>query len=88
MRTTVTIDPDVDALLRKAMRERGASFKQVLNQSIREALGHGRGEGYKPFEQITFDMGRPLVDFTKALSLAGALEDAEVIARAGHRRLV
>ena len=69
------------------MRERGESFKQVLNQSIREALGHGRGEGYKPFEQITFDIGRPLVDFTKALSLAGALEDSKVIAKVVELRL-
>lgn len=58
MRTTVTIDPDAEALLRKAMRERDLSFKQVLNESIREALGHGRAKPGKRFEQITFDMGQ------------------------------
>ena len=36
MRTTVTLDPDVEALLRRAMRERGASFKQVLNDAVRD----------------------------------------------------
>jgi hypothetical protein len=86
MRTTVTIDPDTEALLRKAMRERDASFKQVLNQSIREALGRGRAKNDKPFEQITFDMGKPLVDLTKALSLSGELEDTEVIAKSRRRR--
>ena len=28
MRTTITLDPDVEALVRRAMRERGLSFKQ------------------------------------------------------------
>ena len=86
MRTTVTIDPDVDALLRKAMRERDESFKQVLNQSIREALGRGRTKSDTPFEQITFDMGKPLVDLTKALSLSEELEDTEFIAKSRRRR--
>jgi hypothetical protein len=38
MRTTVTIDPDVETLLNKAMRERDASFKQVLNDAVRSGL--------------------------------------------------
>ena len=38
MRTTVTLDPDAEALLRKAIAERGSSFKQVLNDAIRERL--------------------------------------------------
>jgi hypothetical protein len=37
-RTTVTLDPDVQVLLRDAMRKSGAPFKQVLNNAIREGL--------------------------------------------------
>jgi hypothetical protein len=29
MRTTVTLDPDTEALVRRRMRERGVSFKPV-----------------------------------------------------------
>lgn len=86
MRTTVTLDPDVEALLRKAMRERGEPFKQVLNTAIREALTAVRGKAAKPFKQPTFDLGEPLVDLTKALSLAAGLEDAETIAKVQRRR--
>lgn len=38
MRTTVTIDPDTESLLREEMRRAGLSFKEVLNQSIRRSL--------------------------------------------------
>jgi len=86
MRTTVTLDPDVEALLRKAMRERGEPFKRVLNAAIRDGLTRGRRKAPKPFRQPTFDMGRPLVDLTKALSLAAELEDAETLSRMQRRR--
>lgn len=38
MRTTVTIDPDTENLLRAEVRRTGLSFKEVLNLSIRRAL--------------------------------------------------
>jgi hypothetical protein len=85
MRTTVTIDPDVQALLRKAMRERGEPFKQVLNAALREGLRGGDRKPAKPFRQRTFDLGRPLVDLTKALSLAAELEDASTVSRVRRR---
>jgi hypothetical protein len=65
--------------VRKAMRERGQPFKQVLNAAIREGLS--RRKPARPFKQRTFDMGRPLFDLTKALSLAAELEDAETVDR-------
>ena len=82
MRTTVTIDPDVEVLLRGAIRESGAPFKQVLNNAIREGLrpkGRRAKEADEPFRQRTFDMGRPLVDLSKANALADELGDAALI---------
>ena len=38
MRTTVTLDPDVEQLLRDAMQRRRLSFKEALNQAIRTGL--------------------------------------------------
>ena len=32
--TTVTLDPDVESLLRREVRRRGEPFKQVLNNAI------------------------------------------------------
>jgi len=86
MRTTVTLDADVEALLRRAMRERGESFKQVLNAAVREGLTAARKKAAKPFKQPAFDMGEALVDLTKALSLAAELEDAETLTKLKHRQ--
>ena len=38
MRTTVTLDSDVEQLLRDAMQRRRLSFKEALNQAIRAGL--------------------------------------------------
>ena len=38
MRTTVTLDADVEQLLRDAMKQRRLSFKEALNQAIRSGL--------------------------------------------------
>ena len=86
MRTTVTIDPDVEVLLRKAMRQRGEPFKQVLNAAIREGLRGGlKPRAASAFRQRTFNMGKPLVDLTKALALASEFDDAQaLVRRRGH----
>ncbi len=38
MRTTVTLDSDVERLVRRAMERSRKSFKQVLNEALRRAL--------------------------------------------------
>ena len=82
MRTTVTLDPDVEALLRKTMRARGEPFKQVLNAAIRDGLRAGSARApAREFRQRTFKLGKPLIDLTKALSLASELDDAETVTR-------
>jgi len=61
---------------------RGETFKQMQNAPIREGLVSARRKA----EQRTFDLGEPLVDLTKALSLAAELEDAETITKMQRRR--
>jgi hypothetical protein len=86
MRTTVTLDPDVQSLLKRAMRERDLSFKQALNDAVRSGLEPPAAAKSARFVQRSFNMGRPLVDLTKANALAGELEDAELIARMQQRQ--
>lgn len=83
MRTTVTLDPDVQRLLKKAMRQRDTSFKQALNDAVRIGLGAlpAAGQPSAPVEFPVFRMGVPLVDLTKATALAAELEDQELLAR-------
>ena len=51
MRTTVTLDADVEQRLREAMRRQGKSFKATLNDALRRGLGaiDSSSDG-KPFE--------------------------------------
>jgi hypothetical protein len=81
MRTTVTLDPDVESMLRKEVRRRGEPFKQVLNNAIRAGLRGALKRRDEAFAPLTFDMGAPRVDLTKAALLAAELEDDELIGR-------
>jgi hypothetical protein len=86
MRTTVTLDPDVAAKLKSYARERGISFKQALNQAVRAGLGASRRSARR-FEQYTQPMGlRPGFDLDKALKLAAALEDEEIVRKLEVRK--
>lgn len=78
MRTTVTIDPDVEALLNRAMKQRGVSFKEALNTALRAGLMREDSRRVAPRPLPTFDMQlRPAINLDKALSLSTELEDEE-----------
>ena len=79
MLTTVTLEPDVEAYIGRSMRERGLTFKQALSDAVRSGMGQ-RADGEQA-DLPTHDMGEPLVDITKALRLAGELEDQELAGR-------
>jgi hypothetical protein len=86
VRTTITLDADVEALVKQAMRESDASFKQVLNDALRRGLQGDAVASRLPFVQRVHDCGRPLVDLTKAGALAAELEDQELIAKLAQGR--
>ena len=79
VRTTVTLDPDTRMLVERAMRERGLSFKEAVNEAIR--AGFGRAESGGRRYTTTRTLGPPRVELTKALSLADELEDAALTRR-------
>jgi hypothetical protein len=78
MRTTVTLDQDVVAYLKAYMREKGVSFKEALNNAVRNGLSKNP-KTKKPFRQKTYDMGIPAVPLRKGLRLAAELEDEEIL---------
>ena len=84
MRTTVTLDPDVQRLLKDAEHRSGRPFKQVLNDAVRAGLGRN-GTKAPAFKQRVFSLGRAKVDLTKANALAGELEDQDTARKAGRR---
>ena len=81
MRTTVTLDPDVEAILRKVMSERGLSFKEALNQAVRLGTGAAQREKRgRRYRQTTYRMGfRAEFRWDKALAMANVMEDEEIV---------
>lgn len=84
MRTTVTLDPDARLLVERAMRERGVSFKQAVNDAIRAGLGADPAtrRRYTTPRQL----GPARVDLTHALRLAADLEDDALSRRLAEGR--
>ena len=87
MRTTVTLDPDVERLIRDCMKERGVSFKQALNESARAGLGVAKRGRVRKFVQRTFSMGvAPDFRWDKALAATDAIEDEELARKLAVRK--
>ncbi len=71
MRTTLTLDDDVAALLNKEVRKTGEPFKQVVNRYLRLGLTT-KQPVRKPFKVKPFNLGLP--PFTKVEELLEWLE--------------
>lgn len=80
MRTTVTLDPETEALVRRAMAERNASFKHVVNEAIVRGLTAER-TSFR-FRTKTRSMGRSMVELDKANQVAAALDDEDFLRKA------
>ena len=77
MRTTITLDPDVEALVRRSMAESGGSFKNTINKGLRRGLS-APGPA-TPYKLRPSRLGEPRVPLVKALQLAAEMEDAAII---------
>jgi hypothetical protein len=80
MRTTVTLDADVDDALREQSGRTGEPLKQLINRMIRAGL-RVQPVGAAPYVPMTFKMGVPRLDLSQAAKLAADLEDEELIRR-------
>jgi len=82
VRTTITLDPDTDAAVRRLMRERGYTFKQAVNAAIRAGTGTRR----RKFRTPTANLGPARVPVDHALRLASELEDEELVRKLAARK--
>lgn len=64
MRTTLSLDDDVAALLRRVLKSRKASLKAVVNQALREGLRRMAAPParQRPYRTTPVSLGRCLVD--------------------------
>ncbi len=80
MRTTLTLDDDVAALLKRIAAKEHGSFKGIVNKALRMGLGalNEPAPRRKPFRTAGFDLGP---------SLVGSLDNVEeVLARVEGER--
>ena len=87
MRTTVDLDPDIDARLRALATERGVPLRVVLNDALRAGLRPASGGKARPYVLPSRRLGlRPGINVDKALALAGELEDEEILRKLELRK--
>lgn len=79
VRTTITLDADTEQLIRRRMREQKVSFKQALNDAIRDGCAARPPD---QFETPSRSLGAPIVNLDRALQIAAELEDVALM-RAG-----
>jgi hypothetical protein len=81
----LTLDADVAAALQRLSRERGVSFKEAVNSTLRAGL-HGDRQA-KSYRLPTRRLGlRADVDLRAALRLAADLEDEETVRKLELRK--
>ncbi|GAC1318684.1 MAG: antitoxin [Acidimicrobiales bacterium] len=80
MRTTVTLDPDTEQIVRRRMRERNVSFKEALNDAIRSGAT-AQQAGTEVFRTQTARLGQSRVNLDRALQVVADLEDDELLRR-------
>ena len=77
MRTTLTLDDDVAALIDRERRRSGESMREVVNRLIRRAARDQQTPRAAP--ELPVVKGRPLVDLTDVSALLAELEDADAL---------
>ena len=77
MRTTLTIDDDVEALLRQRLRATGEPLKQAVNKYLRMGMqAEAKAPKRKIFKVKPFTHGLPSHwDYTKSSELIEKLDD-------------
>jgi hypothetical protein len=80
MRTTLTVDDDLQRQMLDQARALDVPYRQVVNDALRRGLEVR--EGSPPvYAAPVFDMGLARVDLVKALALSQELDDAKFVAR-------
>lgn len=89
MRTTLTLDDHLAKQLKEVAHRSGKPFKEVVNETLRNGLCAKHAQAApKPFKLETVSLGGPLpgVNLDKALALADAMEDEEIIRKMELRK--
>ena len=84
MRTTITLDPDVAMQIKKRMADKDLTFKETVNEALRQGLkAAGTDRKRPPFKVKPHSFGfRPGVDLNKLNQLVDEIEAEELVRKA------
>ena len=90
MRTTIEIDDDLFKQLKETAHKSGVSLKKIVNSYLRIATEKRESiRQTEPYKCQVFSMGKlrnEAIDIDKALQLADALEDGEILRKLELRK--
>jgi hypothetical protein len=72
MRTTITLDDDVAALIESERARTGESFRTTVNRLLRRGAGYAPPSPPPPLPEL---QGRPTLDVSDVSALLAALDD-------------
>lgn len=72
MRTTITLDDDVAALIESERTRTGESFRAAVNRLLRRGARVGKASASPPLPELP---GRPVLDVSDVSALLAALDD-------------
>jgi len=81
MRTTVRLDDELIERLKAEARKEKVSLARMLNRALKAGLdaGGARRRKQPAYRERVHAMGVPRVSIDKALALAAAMEDEEIV---------
>jgi hypothetical protein len=84
MSTTLTLDPDVERLVRETVEKKQIPFEDVVNDALRRALT--AGESKTGFRVVPHPSPlQPGIDVRGFNKLAGELEDESVLSKSSRK---
>ena len=88
MRTTVRIDDELLRKLKEQARKEEASLTRLLNRTLRAGMRASSkpSSPRRRHREQTYTMGQPRIKLDKALALAAALEDNEIVRKVLGRK--
>lgn len=88
MRTTVRVDDELLEQLKAQARRENLSLTRLLNRTLRAGMQAARAspQNRAPYRERVYAMGAPRIDLDKALAVASALEDDEIVRRLAQRK--
>ena len=88
MRTTVRVDDEILERLKAQAQRENLSLTRLFNRVLKAGLQAGAAHRRKQpvYRETSRSLGMPKVSLDKALALAGALEDEEIVRKLALRK--